>query len=303
MLHVSIIQSRLRSVARVLSLREITAPAWNTEYHYYDGTERTLSYLFLLDALNFSFWGTPRWSISYRGAALDGYWALAASLKRAMEEGVPLWDAEYLASISPVELATVLRGEGEIPMFVERWRNTRELGRVLSARFRGSPALVVEEAAGSAPRLALTVAESFSSFQDTTIYESAAVNFFKRAQIVVADIYGAFGGRGWGSFNNLSELTAFADYKLPQILRTWGILKYDAQLAKRVDSRKPLAKDSPEEIEIRAATLWGVELLREALAEAGRILTSTQVDWFLWTSSHHLGPRTKPYHLTRTVYY
>lgn len=303
MRRVSISLSRIRSVARVLSLRPVSPPAWDQEYHFFDGTERTLAYLFLLDALNFSFWGSPRWEVEYHGATLDGYWALAASLKRAIEEGIPIWQADYLASISPQDLANILRGHGQVPMLVDRWRNARELGQTLASRFGGKPAQVVANAGEDAPRLARLVAENFASFFDSTVYETAAVHFFKRAQILVADIWGAFAGEGWGSFKNLSELTAFADYKLPQILRAWGILKYDVRLAKRVDSRKELVRDSPDEIEIRAATLWAVEFLREELAENGRVLTSTQVDWFLWNSSQKLVSRTKPYHLVRTIYY
>src|SRR6516164_5935370 len=59
------------------------------EMHYFDGTERTLNWLLLLDALNFCFWAFPgeaRWRVEWRGEMLDGYNALVASLSRAMEE-------------------------------------------------------------------------------------------------------------------------------------------------------------------------------------------------------------------------
>jgi hypothetical protein len=303
MRHVTIDVHRIQSTAKVLSLRPLELPAWNYEYHFFDGTERTLVYLFLLDALNFSFWGTPRWTINYRGARLDGYWALAASLKRAAEVQPDLLDPAFLASISPEDLSRVLRGHGEIPMFAERWRNVRELGRVLSDRFGGSAARVVEGAGRDAPGLADTIASNFSSFRDTTVYDSLAVNLYKRAQILVADISGSFAGQGWGEFRNLGELTAFADYKLPQILRTWGIIKYDAGLARRVDGGVELTKDCPEEVEIRAATLWAVEFLREAMSQKGQALTSNQVDWFLWNKSHSSAVKMKPYHRVRTIYY
>ena len=56
------------------------------EMHYFDGTERTLNWLFLLDALNFCFWAFPgeaRWRVEWRGEMLDGYNALVASLSRS----------------------------------------------------------------------------------------------------------------------------------------------------------------------------------------------------------------------------
>ncbi len=301
--HVQIDARRVETVARVLALREVPVPAWNYEYHFFDGTERTLTYLFLLDALNFSFWGEPRWTITFRGKQLDGYWALAAALKRAVEETPELLEAKALAAMTPQTLARVLRGRGEIPMFVARWRNVQEVGRVLCDRFGGRAAQVVESANHDAARLAQTVEENLSSFHDTTVYNRHTVNFFKRAQILVADIWGSFGGKGWGEFHNLSELTSFADYKLPQILRAWGILVYDEELARRVDRRKELSKDSAEEIEIRASMLWSVELLRAALERRGRQLTSVQMDWFLWESSQHAFKGMQPYHRVRTIYY
>ncbi len=68
--------------------------------HFSDGTERTANWMLLVDALNFCFWGEPgeaRWSVEWRGNTWDGYYALAAALTRAMDEGVPLTDAAYLA--------------------------------------------------------------------------------------------------------------------------------------------------------------------------------------------------------------
>jgi Queuosine salvage protein len=301
--HVTIDRLRVETVAQILALREAPVPTWNYTYHYFDGTAHTLTYLFLLDALNFSFWGEPKWTITYRGTRLDGYWALAAALKRAVEANRDVLATDYLAEISPQDLAHILRGRNEIPMFVERWRNVQELGRVLRDRFGGRAARVVEEAKRDAPQPARLVTDHFTSFHDTSIYNSRAVNFFKRAQILVADLWGSFGGQGLGEFDNLVELTAFADYKLPQLLRAWGILQYDARLARRVNQRFELPKDSAEEIEIRAATLWGVELLREALARRGRVLTSVQVDWFLWETSQHQVAGMKPYHRVRTCFY
>ncbi len=301
--HVAIDPRRIQTVAQLLSLREVPIPEWNYQYHFFDGTARTVNYLFLLDALNFSFWGEPRWTIHHRGKTLDGYWALAAALKRAAESNPDILEASYLAELTPEELARMLRGQNRITMFVERWHNVQELGRVLRDQFGGSAARVVESAEKDAPRLARLIAQHFSSFNDTTVYDGHAVNLFKRAQILVADLYGSFQGKSWGRFKNISELTAFADYKLPQILRGWGILRYDARLARKVNRKEELRKNSDEEIEIRAGMLWAVELLREALAARGRELTSVQMDWFLWESSQHLAPNVKPYHRVRTIYY
>ncbi len=293
----------IKRAADLLAEKQVDPPAWNYEYHYHDGTPRTVNYLFLLDALNFCFWGKPRWRVEYKGKRLNGYWALAASLKRAVEETPRALDAEFMARISPQELADIFRGTGAIPLLAERWRNARELGTGLRNLWEGQAARLVECAQRDAPRLAQMVAENFSSFNDIAVYENREVRFFKRAQIVVTDLWGAFGGKDWGAFENIDQLTAFADYKLPQILRTWGILRYAPSLARKVDAQIELATGSPAEIEIRAATLWAVEFLREELAARGCAMWSVQVDWILWNASQGKFEGMKPYHRVRTSYY
>jgi hypothetical protein len=256
-----------------------------------------------VDALNFCFWGEPRWKVRWRGQWLDGYWALAAALTRGVATTPELLDASSLAELDPRVLRRVFRGQGEIPLFESRWRNARELGRVLRDRWSGDPTRLVRDARRSAVRLARLAADSFSSFDDVALYEGRPVVFLKRAQILVADLWGAFGGAEWGRFDDIAELTAFADYKLPQVLRAWGVLVYAASLAQKVGRRVLLPAGGEEEVEIRAATVWAAELLREALAERGARLNSTEVDWLLWDTGQRRIARMKPYHRTRTIHY
>ncbi|MEW5718096.1 MAG: queuosine salvage family protein [Chloroflexota bacterium] len=300
---VKIDHDAIERAADALAERRVEPPAWNYAYHFFDGTERTVNYLFLLDALNFCFWGKPKWGITYRGRKLDGYWALAAALKRAIEKHPHLADAETWARISPQELAAMLRGNTTIPLFTERWRNARELGAILREHWGGSAATFVADAQRDAPRLVQMLADNFASFNDIAVYDNREVRFFKRAQILVCDLWGAFGGKAWGAFDHIETLTAFADYKLPQILRAWEIVQYAPSLARKVDAQIELAAGSPEEIEIRAATLWAVEFLRDALARRGRKLWSVQVDWILWEASQARFEGMKPYHRVRTIYY
>ncbi len=124
---VSLDLKRVETVAQVLALRPVPVPAWDFEHHFFDNSARTVNYIFLLDTLNFSFWGEPKWSIQRVHSDLDGYWALATALKHAAIRDATFLDAEHLADISPDELSRVLRGKVEIPMFVERWRKVQEL--------------------------------------------------------------------------------------------------------------------------------------------------------------------------------
>ncbi len=42
------------------------------------------------------------------------------------------------------------------------------------------------------------------------------VFLYKRAQIFVGDVYGAYGGKGLGAFWDVDQLTMFADYRCVQ---------------------------------------------------------------------------------------
>ncbi|HEY7415960.1 MAG TPA: queuosine salvage family protein, partial [Ktedonobacteraceae bacterium] len=278
---------------------------WDTRYHFHDETERTVNWILLLDALNFCFWAEqrqPRWTITYRGESLNGYWAEAAALKRAVEEDMPLWDAQYLRQIDEDALAHIFRGEQTIPLFAQRVEHAREVGNVLLERFEGQFANAVRQAEGSAVQLVSLIVDAFPSFRDVATYRQKEVRFLKRAQICVADLHAAFAGQGWGAFQDIDQLTIFADYKLPQVLRHHHVLEYHPDLAARVDQQELLPAGCEEEIEIRAATIWACELLRCAMAQHDYPIPASEVDQRLWLMGQS-ATDMKPYHRTRTIFY
>jgi hypothetical protein len=280
-------------------------PLWDDHYHFHDGTEHTANWLLLLDALNFCFWAEkdqPRWTIEYQGETLNGYWAEAAALKRATEEDIPLWDASYLNTINAETIAHIFRGNQTIPLLKQRVENAREVGRVLLERYEGQFARTIEQANNSAIALVTELVQHFPSFRDTATYHDREVRFFKRAQICVADLAAAFHGTPWGNFQDLAQLTIYADYKLPQVLRHYDVLEYHTTLAKRIDAQILLEHGSEEEVEIRSCTIWACELLRRALELHGYTLTVTDIDRHLWFLGQHISDM-QPYHRTRTIYY
>ncbi len=295
---VSLDRGALREGARILAQME-SKPLWDRQQHFFDGTERTVQYLFVLDSLNFCFWPEPRW----RYCDLDGYVALATALKDAVMRGDRILAADFLAELTERQLRAVLAGEHEVPLLKERVAVLREAGAVLQAQYGGQAVRLVEAAQRSAVRLAQIMAHNFSSFRDEAIYHGQRVYFYKRAQIFCADLYGAFTGQGWGEFSDIDELTAFADYKVPQVLRHLGILRYSPDLAEKIDRRQELPASSEEEIEIRAHTIWAIELLKQELEKLGHKLRSFEIDWLLWGLGQRDEFRQKPYHRTRTIYY
>jgi len=301
--HVSIDAEALAAYCRKLAARDLTKESeWEASLHFRGDDEQTLAYVMVLDTVNFSFWGDPKWRREQGGQVLDGYWALAAALTAEAEANPAFLRAENLATLDEAELGRVLAGSPTIPLLAERAANLRELGRWIAAGFAGRFAPVLEAAGYDAPNLVRLVVEGLDSFRDEAVYKGRVVPFYKRAQILAGDVHGAFDGQGWGRLARLEALTAFADYKLPQILRHHGILRYSPALAAAVDGLVPLPPGSAEEVEIRANTIQAVEGMRRELQRLGQELTSYQVDWLLWLASQDSG-QMRPYHRTRTIYY
>ena len=70
-----------------------------------------------------------------------------------------------------------------------------------------------------------------------------------------------------------------------------------------MDQMVPIESGSLPEIEIRSATIWGVEWLRRALRDRGVSRSASAIDYRLWLDSQTATPDTRPYHRTRTIYY
>jgi hypothetical protein len=312
---VTIDQAALRKIAAELSDLMTHAPDWHDARHYADGTWRTAGWVLVLDALNFCFWSQSqqpnhRWHVEWDGRLENGYWALASSLTRAVAEGRPIWDPAWLSSITTRDVAHLLRphleGAPEIPLLPLRVNNLHELGRGLQQHFPNDPqaaASLIESADHSAAQLVKTVVHHFPSFNDVATYDDQPVHFYKRAQILVADLTGAFFARGLGKFTDPHILTAFADYKVPQVLRGFGALVYGTELAAAIANRDLIPAGSPWEVEIRAATIWACEWLRQILAEEGKNHLATEIDWLLWFAGQSLPDSMPTYHRTLTVFY
>ena len=303
---VTIDKKALAAFSRKLIEDGSEIPPWNYDYHFFDGGQETVAYLLILDSINFCFWpkpGADKWETQYKSETLTGYYALAASLKKAIESGVPVTRADYLAELPLGELRQILGGGGELQLMEARAHILNELGAFLINKYDGETKRLVEAAENSALNLVELLVDNLPSFMDVAEYYGKKIYFYKRAQIFAADLYGAFAGKAWGYFKDIDKLTAFADYKLPQVLRHVGILRYERALEYKVDQGIFLEAGSPEEIEIRANTIWAVELIRQELTQMGKKLRAFEIDWILWNLGQEREFKAKPYHKTVTTFY
>jgi len=283
-------------------LHDPDPPAWGAPHLVEADAETAAGWTLLLSALNFCFWqDEPRWRVDGE----DGYMALAHALRRAHDGGaLPLADPSLWTRWSVEQLGEVLRGDpggaALPPMLAERHAVAAELGAWL-VREHGGSALHALAAAESAYGFAQTLAAQLRGFRDVAEYRGRRVPLLKRAQIAAHDCGAALGSRApAGLLRDPGGLTAFADYKLPQVLRVAGALVYSPWLAATVDARAELESGCEAEVEIRACTVVAVDRLVALLRARGRSLDAATVDGMLWWRGQ--GMRAQ-YHRVRSIWY
>ncbi|XP_069471541.1 queuosine 5'-phosphate N-glycosylase/hydrolase-like [Ambystoma mexicanum] len=297
------------SVAGWKSLHELNPRAMD---------EEAVNWVFLTDTLNFSFWAENnkhKCLVSYKGKTYSGFWALCAAVNRALDEGIPITSASYYATITLDQLRHVMRSDTNIPMplMEERLRVLHETGNIMIEKFGGSYLNCVKKSEKSALRLMQMVVENFPSYRDEGTFEGRRVTFYKRVQILVADTWTVLEGKGDGCFSDISEVTMFADYRIPQALVHLRTMRYSEELMKKLKEGLLFQYGDRQEMEIRGCSIWCVELIcdrvRAIFKQKGLTMkeeiNAILLDHYLWdyARDHREEMKEIPFHHVRCIYY
>lgn len=302
---VHINREAVKTIASRFQKEDWKIPSLDPRYHFLAKEKRTLQYFFILDSINFSFWqnGKRRSFVKKFGNEyIRGYNALALGLKHAFLKDRRMEQTEFLIRIRRKEFLEAIDAQGKLPMLKKRLHTLHQNALILKNVFEDSVEQLVKKANKDASILIELLVTHFPSFNDTAQLEGQEIKFYKRAQLFISDINLAFQDKECGEFKNIGELTCFADYRLPQILRHWNIVEYESSLATLVDGLKPIKRGSREEIEIRAATIWAVEYLKNDLKKLHIEITSRDLDLLLWQKAKEM-KNAKPHHRVRTIFY
>jgi hypothetical protein len=270
------VRSNCRAIAQEARLVSIDLGAWSEPPAVEPAAapEGGADHLLQLDAINF---GSGWFPTLRKRPGLSGYRTVEAALA---EHGA--WENAELRALDAVGVAAVLGQDPVHPLMRLYAEALRELGRFLGDR---SALDVVDEAGGSAERVATLLARGMRFFDDR--------GFNKRAQIVPSDLALA----GLAEFGDLDSLTIFADNLVPHVLRVDGVLRYDPALAARIDAGELLPQGEAER-EIRGCAVHACELLSERTGIPARVL-----DVRLWNRGQAPEYKAIPRHRTHSVYY
>ncbi|XP_029177552.1 queuosine salvage protein-like [Nylanderia fulva] len=218
------------------------------------------NWLFVLHTLNFSLWhrrGSRQWKVNGE----KGYFGLCNALKRATEEGKPIWDPNYYTKLTLDALEFIFRSDNDethIPFLKLRLRILQIVGLILLHKYQGTFLECIKSSDYDADKLMKLLFDEFSVYRDEIKYDGKRVRFLIKARSLVTDI--------WTFFDeiklNTKELmsTTFIDCRILQLLLQKKLLRYSDDLAKRFEiNNEPLLQESREEIEIRGCSLFVIQ--------------------------------------------
>ena len=263
-----------------------------------------LMFLFVFNSLSFSYWGNPKWTIEYKGKQITtASFGMIASLGKAFEKGIPILNPDYLSKITEKELEKILEGNVEIPLLKTRTKILNEGGKIIIEEFESNIENLIERSEKDAMKFLELLIKYFPSFQDTRTYKNKKIYFYKRTQLLISDIFQMFKGKDYGNLKNIINLTACADYKIPQFLNKVEIFKYSKELEDKVTNKILIPEGEEMEVELRANTIIAVEKMKNILKNKFPNILSIYINDYLWLEATKIPYSEKTYHFTRTTSY
>lgn len=256
--------------------------------------ETIINFLLIYESINFSFWGEPKWTIDTNIGKLDGSIALLYVLLQYVKES----KSTDFSSMSKKEFLKILKGNIKIPLFEERFKIIKEVSAIVNDKMQGNFYQYIKDITSDI-ELFETIIANFPSFKDERLYNKQTIYFYKLAQLLTSDILHIREQKEKIKVN-YTHLVGCADYKIPQILRKFGILNYDNKLAKIVDNHIEIPINSIYEVEIRANMITVINMINKKLNYK---YCRIDINDFIYMQKNNKNFKMKPYHLTRCTNY
>ncbi len=256
------------------------------------GIEKIVNFLLLFESIDYSFWGSPKWSVKTQDMVIDGSEALLYKLL----EYVRNTNNYDFSKVTFKEFRDILSGSIEIPLLEERYKTLVNISNIVNDKMNGNFYEYIKEYTRDIDLFNLII-DNFSSFTDEREYNGKKIYFYKLAQLLTSDILHMrmLLENVW---IDVSNLVGCADYKIPQTMRAIGILEYSKNLDKIIDSKLEIEQSSSYEVEIRASMLVVIDYISKKI-NADRI----DINDFFFIYKKIVKDIAKPYHLCRNVNY
>lgn len=291
--HVRIKADRIRQVAEVMREELIGSgtpyqsnPEAPLEAALPENNRDALQLYFVLSAQEFLIWRrnstgqVEAWDIEVDGQCYVGGPGIAAAHARALRQGIPILDADYLAMMTMKDVEDFYRDERtdevSLQMLPQRLAKFNEIGRVLRDRYQGQAANLLREAEGR-----LFGDDGRGIGKQRGIVQQLQLNFptayfdwpFCKLAILFAKFLVGRRRNGFPTTDEYRALTEIrdvqhfeiaADYYIPLFFLRTGIFEVGPELGRRLREQKLIERNSSMEFEFRAATMVAGRALSEA---------------------------------------
>lgn len=241
--------------------------------------------IYLISCYNsccFCFWKLPKWEINIDGNVYDGSIALLACLiKRFQKNKEKLTSEEFKKIVDSNNLLSFLD---------VRCKNIDMLDENIYDKIKNF---------NSDIKLFEYVKNNFQFLKDISNYHGEEIEFYKLAQLLTNDILHLRKFKENIDIDT-SNLVGCADYKIPQVLSQYGVLKYSDDLSEKIKNKIEIKHNSSQEIEIRICTLSAIDKIYKKL---NKKYTHIEINDFIWLMSQNKSKITNNYHLTMTTVY
>ena len=250
-----------------------------------------INFLFVYHAIgDYCFWGDPKWEIQTDLGVMDGSYAIMYLILNRFKE-----NNDFEMSFD--EFKKLLKGNVEIPLLEDRYNNLVEMNAFIQKSGKSFYNLIKNLNVDS--NLFEFIVSNLNYFKDVSIYDGKEVLFYKRAQLLTSDILHVREKKEKAAVD-YSHLIGCADYKIPQVMRCYGMLEFSDSLSNKVDNKVEIEDGSIEEIEIRANTLKVIDYIYKKLDKK---YSRMDINDFIWLLGQDKSKMTKPYHRILTKHY
>ena len=259
------------------NIKQVNIQNWlfNLPFNLLDeNIDTIIEFLLYFEAIDFSFWGNPKWEIQTEKGKQDGSMALLYAMLK------------------------YIKGNIEIPLFEERYNILKKINNVVKEKMNGSFYKAIYNLKTD-EELFDFIINNFKDFEDIRNYKGKTIYFYKLAQLLTSDILHMREKKEKIKVD-YSHIVGCSDYKIPQGLRALNLVSYNEELANLVDNKIELKQNSEYEVEIRATVIYVINKIKELLDNR---INAIDLNDYIWLMSKNKDLPKKPYHLTRNTNY
>lgn len=140
-----------------------------------------------------------------------------------------------------------------------------------------------------ANRLVEALVTTFRGLRDAALWRDKPIFVFKKAQLIAADCWRAFRNKAPANFafDDVDQLSVFADNVLPACLISLGLIKVSGDIATLIEEQTdlglPPAVSSQIDSRLRAAAIAICDHIVDRARERGKEMTAADLDYYLWS--------------------